>query len=76
MTPDLFEWRRRVIPSCMSQARGAVEKLRERGVQAELVDGVFELGLALEPNQDGDARAAEVLDSAWPAWSECLTAPD
>jgi hypothetical protein len=60
----------------MSQAETAVEKLQERGVQAELVDGFLELGLVLEPNQGGNARAAEILDSVWPAWSECLTAPE
>jgi hypothetical protein len=60
----------------MSQARTAVERLDERGVQARLEDQCLELHLALEPNQDGDARAAEILDSVWPVWSECLTAPD
>jgi hypothetical protein len=75
------EWRRRVIPSCLGQAREAVKQLQYQAAQdvhAELEelggeDTRIVLMLFMDEALDPDDLAAKALDPTWPAWRECLT---
>jgi hypothetical protein len=75
------EWRRKVIPSCLEQAREAVKQLQDQAAQdlhAELVElgdeeTWIELMLVQEEAMDPDDLAAKALDPIWPVWRDCLT---
>jgi hypothetical protein len=71
------EWRRRVMPSCIEQARNAIRQLQDQGLHdvlsAELEGRTWLiLNLRLEGAVDPDAVAAKALDAVWPAWRDCL----
>jgi hypothetical protein len=73
----VYEWRRKVVPMRIADARRAVEELedeRPREVLAAELEGRtwLVLSLRLEGSMNPDAVAARALDAVWPAWREWL----
>jgi hypothetical protein len=71
------EWRRKVVPMHIGQARRAIQDLEDRRPRyvlgAELQGRTWlVLNLRLDGAANPDWVAAQALDSVWPTWRESL----
>jgi hypothetical protein len=72
-----YEWRRKVVPMRIEQARRAIQDLQDQRPRevlgAELESRTWlVLTLRLEGAANPDLIAARALDSVWPGWRENL----
>jgi hypothetical protein len=72
------EWRRRVMPMRVPQARRAIQQLQEQQGLHDVVGAELQgktwlvLTLRMERPANPDDVAAKALDAAWPEWRDCL----